>query len=91
MRARLESERVIGSPELSLGRRMTTQDKELYRRCDEVLHYLWDPIGVKGCPGARDEYDSYVPQVFSLVLKGADKGAQPRIDPTFAGTSDSSS
>ncbi|PZV08040.1 MAG: hypothetical protein DCF32_05800 [Leptolyngbya sp.] len=46
-------------------------DKELYRRIDEVLHYLWDPIGVAGMPGARDEYDAYLPQVFSLLKAGA--------------------
>ena len=34
-----------------------------------MLHYRWDPIGVAGIPQARDEYESYVPQVFQL-LKG---------------------
>ncbi|HEX9173426.1 MAG TPA: hypothetical protein VF861_12260, partial [Telluria sp.] len=38
---------------------------------DEVLHYIWDPIGVSGMPMARDEYYSYLPQVFSLVRDGA--------------------
>jgi hypothetical protein len=37
---------------------------ELYRRTDEVLHYIWDPIGVAGVPEARDEYDSYLPHAF---------------------------
>jgi len=32
------------------------QEKELYRRTDEILHYLWDPIGVSDTPQARDEY-----------------------------------
>lgn len=51
---------------------MSTQDeKELYRRVDEVLHYLWDPIGVSGIPLARDEYQSYVPQVFALLNENA--------------------
>ena len=44
--------------------------QELYRRVDEVLHYVWDPIGVAGDPATRDEYDSYVPQVFSLTIHG---------------------
>ncbi|MEY2562272.1 MAG: hypothetical protein QOH88_465 [Verrucomicrobiota bacterium] len=44
---------------------------ELYRRVDEVLHYIWDPIGVAGTPEARDEYYSYLPHVFSLVQSAA--------------------
>ncbi|MBD2231052.1 hypothetical protein [Phormidium tenue] len=50
---------------------MSSLDEELYRRTDEVLHYLWDPVGVAGIPGARDEYDAYIPQVFSLLKAGA--------------------
>lgn len=50
---------------------LSLPDNELYRRIDEVLHYLWDPIGVAGIPGARDEYDAYLPQVFSLLTTGA--------------------
>lgn len=38
-----------------------------------MLHYRWDPIGVAGVPQARDEYESYVPQVFQL-LKGTVDG-----------------
>lgn len=54
-----------------MGQKLSPQDNELYRRCDEVLHYLWDPIGVRGAPGARDEYHSYLPRVFSLVRGNA--------------------
>ena len=46
-------------------------ENELRRRVDEVLHYIWDPIGVRGEPHARDEYDSYVPEVYSLLQSGA--------------------
>jgi hypothetical protein len=46
-------------------------EKELYLRVDEVLHYLWDPIGVSGIPMARDEYQSYVPQVVMLLKENA--------------------
>jgi len=42
-------------------------EKELYRRTDEVLHFLWDPIGISGVPEARDEYHGYLPQVFTLL------------------------
>jgi len=45
--------------------------KELYRRVDEVLHYVWDPIGVAEVPQARDEYYTYLPRVFSLLQSRA--------------------
>ena len=44
---------------------------EVTRRVGEILHYMWDPIGVRGIPQARDEYDSYIPQVFTLLERGA--------------------
>ena len=44
---------------------------ELHRRADEVLHYIWDPIGVSGVPMARDEYSGYVARLVSLVMAGA--------------------
>jgi len=50
---------------------LSPEDRELYQRTDEVLHYLWDPIHVSGIPQARDEYQSYLPQVFSLVTRCA--------------------
>jgi hypothetical protein len=46
-------------------------EDELHTRVNEVLHYIWDPIGVRGEPNARDEYDTYVPQVYSLLQAGA--------------------
>lgn len=41
----------------------------LTRRVSEILHYVWDPIGVSGIAQARDEYDDYVPQVVKLILE----------------------
>ena len=55
-----------------LGQELTENEKELYRRTDEVLHYLWDPIGIADEPRARDEYYDYLPKVFSLLLKTGD-------------------
>lgn len=46
---------------------------KLYRQIDEILHYMWDPIGVAGVAQARDEYHSYLPLVFQLVLKNESK------------------
>lgn len=42
---------------------------ELRQRVDEVLHYIWDPIGVAGVPEARDEYDAYIPSVYAVLTK----------------------
>jgi len=47
------------------------RDTELYRRTDEVLHYLWDPCGISDAPEARDEYYGYLPSVYSLLNQGA--------------------
>ena len=52
-----------------MGRKLSPFEKELYQRIDEVMHYVWDPIGVAGVPQARDEYDSYLPQVFAMLLE----------------------
>uniref|UniRef100_UPI003F4960A5 hypothetical protein n=1 Tax=Cupriavidus necator TaxID=106590 RepID=UPI003F4960A5 len=51
---------------------MTDAELELYRRVDEVLYYVWDPIGVARSPAARNEYQGYLPEVFSMLLQGAD-------------------
>jgi len=48
---------------------------ELRIRADEVLHYLWDPIGVAGEPMARDEYSSYVLDAVEMLLAGAPANA----------------
>jgi hypothetical protein len=42
-------------------------DLELYKRTDEVLFYIWDPISVSDTPAARDEYERYLPVVFSML------------------------
>lgn len=56
-----------------MGRKLPPDQLELYRRCDEVLHYVWDPCGVAGAPGARDEYDAYLPAIYRLLVQGAEK------------------
>ncbi len=56
-----------------MGRKLTPFEKELYQRIDEVMHYVWDPIGVSGVPTARDEYDRYLPQVFTMLLEAQDR------------------
>ncbi len=49
---------------------MMPNDVDLYRRIDEVVHYVWDPIGVSDIPEARDEYQSYLPTMFGRVKEG---------------------
>jgi hypothetical protein len=54
--------------EKTMGSKMTEPDLTLYRIVDEILYYLWDPIGVANSAGPRDEYRMYVPKVFELVI-----------------------
>lgn len=42
--------------------------KSLLRRIDEILFYLWDPIGVNEESCVREEYSSYALSIFNLVL-----------------------
>ena len=46
---------------------------KIAERVGEILHYVWDPIGVTGVPQARDEYDSYVPLVVKMLIDGRKK------------------
>lgn len=43
--------------------------RELNQRIDEVLYYIWDPIGVSEEPCARAEYSSYTMTILKYVLK----------------------
>jgi hypothetical protein len=52
--------------------KLSPEHKALYKAIDEILWNDWDPIGMKLNEGPRDEYESYVPPVFSLRIKGAD-------------------
>jgi hypothetical protein len=61
-----------------MGTKLSPQDNELCQRIDEVLHYIWDPIGVRTEPNARDEYESYLPHVFSMVKHGVSAAALAR-------------
>ena len=52
---------------------MKIKDNELYKRVDEVLFYIWDPISVSDEPYARDEYLSYLPTVYNLLIEDKPK------------------
>lgn len=54
---------------------LNQQEFDLYRAVDEVLHFIWDPVGISHLPQARDEYRSYLPQIFSLLNSDIDEQA----------------
>jgi hypothetical protein len=43
--------------------------REYERAIREILMREWDPIGVFGIPEAQDEYDSYVPHIYSQIVR----------------------
>jgi len=45
--------------------------RQLRRPIGDLLLRSWDPIGVQDVPEAQDEYDNYVPRVFSLLANRA--------------------
>ena len=58
-----------------MGQKLPPDQMELYRRADEVLHYIWDPIGIADIPEARDEYYGYLPTVFKHLVEDANGDA----------------
>jgi hypothetical protein len=53
-----------------MGKKLTADQLQLYKGIDEILWKDWDPIGVSP-DGPRDEYHTYLPQVFRLALEDA--------------------
>ena len=54
---------------------LASEYKQAHDLVDEILHYIWDPIGIAGNAGARDEYSSYVPAVVKLLFDEASETA----------------
>ncbi len=44
----------------------------LYKKIDDILWTEWDPIGVNDI-APRDEYSSYVPEIFKLLKNNSDR------------------
>jgi hypothetical protein len=42
--------------------------RALYEKIREVLIKEWDPIGVQALPEAQDEYDGYIPTLYSMLI-----------------------
>lgn len=55
-----------------MGQKLRDAELELYRRVDEILYYVWDPIGVAPNAVTRAEYQRYLPEVFAMLQEGAD-------------------
>ncbi len=49
-----------------------TKDFLLYKKIDDILWFDWDPICINNV-APRDEYQSYVPEIFGLVKSKTDK------------------
>jgi len=47
-----------------------TKDLKLFERVDEVLFYMWDPLGMSYEPACRDEYSSYVEKICQMLIDG---------------------
>lgn len=54
------------------GNLTVAKDFLLYKKIDAILWFDWDPIGINGI-APRDEYQSYVPEIFGLVKENADR------------------
>ena len=55
-----------------MGTKLPPLQLKLYQGIDEILFNDWDPIGIKRLSGPRDEYYSYIPQVFKLAMEDTD-------------------
>jgi len=42
--------------------------KTLHSEIHKVLIEGWDPIGVGDIPEAQDEYDSYIPTIYKMLI-----------------------
>lgn len=67
------SENTFTSPNRNNVSPAISPTNELYKRIDEILHYIWDLIGVAEIPQCRDEYQPYLPKAYQLVKSGKNK------------------
>ncbi len=51
---------------------MKKEDQRLWNAIDEILWNDWDPIGINDM-APRNEYSSYTPIIYDLVINVADK------------------
>jgi hypothetical protein len=44
--------------------------RHLHKEIHSILLRDWDPIGIQDTPQAQDEYDSYIPVLYKLLISG---------------------
>ena len=54
-----------------MGHKLPPDQLTLYKLIDHLMLSEWDPCCTDGAPEARDEYYSYLPQVFRLAMNDA--------------------
>ena len=58
---------------MTLRDRSVSEHLDRARMDDDAIHRVllhdWDPIGVRDMPEALDEYDSYVPEIYGLLIR----------------------
>ena len=47
--------------------------KSLHKVIHKVFIEEWDPIGVNDIPEAQDEYDSYIPKIYKMLISRQSK------------------
>ena len=47
---------------------VTERARALHQKIKDVLLQEWDPIGVREIPEAQDEYDGYVPTIYTMLI-----------------------
>jgi hypothetical protein len=47
---------------------MAMQPTDLVDRIRRILLKIWDPLNVGDNANLRDEYDSYIPQIVSMII-----------------------
>ena len=54
-----------------MGKKLSSDELKLYKRIDEILFYIWDPIGIGDTDWSRDGYHGYLPTVFKLAIENS--------------------
>lgn len=46
-----------------------SEARDYHAAIREILMREWDPIGVAGIPKAQDEYDSYIGDIYAILIR----------------------
>ena len=53
-----------------MGTKFEGKELIIYKRIDEIIYKVWNPIGIEGLP--NDEYHTYIPAIYALKKSGED-------------------